>query len=381
MSADRPHSPPDVMRGGVASQATAHPPVPPSPVRSSGRGRGVWRGLVHGAVLVAAVLTPAPVVRAQDAAETLRRGQFLRSEIVRTESEQSYTCTLAPTSGSYPVLLFRRQERVRQHEVRIYEAVVEERVTDADTGRDGVTYRVLPGREIRGETTVRESTRDLGALAEAVFEVNGQAVRTDSSGLYVDRAQRLLVPFDDLSVNALDVAVRNPDLGAVSCRITRYLTLRWQDKRPEERMRLVQSDVLMALGADFEPVTGAGRDGLRIKATVPATVAAGEDCVVRVEAVNEGKRPVACLVGRLVGRHPWFSGTNFYLGNIPPGGRREFERAHRVPEDAIPGPAYALVAFWDVLGPIQKAAQPLRCKVVAPSQATPGDGTPAPAAP
>jgi len=308
-----------------------------------------------------------------------RRGQFLRTELLRAETEQTYSCALAPTSGSYPTLLFRRQERVRQHEARVYEVVVEDRVTDAETGRDGITYRALPGEEIRGETTTRETARDLGAFADAPFVVNGIAVQTDAAGLYVDTAQALLVPFDDLSVNALDVTVRHQELGTVSFRVTRYLTLRWQEKRPDERLRLVQTDLLVALGADFEPLTPAGHEGLRVSVSMPESVVCGQECVVRVEARNDGKRPVACLVARIFGRHAWLSGTTFYLGNIPAGTHRNFERVIHIPNGADLGPVFAAVGFWDILGPIREAVQPLSGTVVA--GAIPGPAAPTPAAP
>jgi hypothetical protein len=292
--------------------------------------------------------------------------------VIRTETTESYSCSLAPTSGSYPALLFRRQEQVRQHEARIYEAVAEERVTDAETGRDGITYRVLPGEEVRGETTTRETASDLGAFADASFEVNGVPVRTDRSGLYVDTEQRLLTPFDDLSVNVVELSIQHAELGALTSRVTRYLTLRWQDKRPEERLRLVQTDVLVALGADFEPVTATGRDGLRVMVALPETLLPGQQAVVRVEARNEGTRPLACLLARVFARHPWLSDLTFYLGNLPPGGQREFERVVRVPDNAVPGPVYAVVGFWDILGPLRQAAQPLSCTLASHPPASTG---------
>jgi hypothetical protein len=319
------------------------------------------------------ILAWAAPAAAQDPAgsQLRRRGQFLRTEVLRTESEPTFTCTLAPTSGSYPVLLFRRQERSRQHEVRIYEVVIEERETDAETGRDGINYRVLPGEEVRGETTTRESSRDLGPFSEASFAVNGIPVRTDRGGLYVDTAQKLLAAFDDLSVNVIDLEIRHAEYGAITSRMSRYLALRWQDKPPEERLRLVQTDLLVALGADFEPVTPASRDGLQLTVSLPDSLTPGQECVLRVEARNGGSRPVACLLGRVFGRHAWLSGVNVYLGNVPPGSRREFERVVRVPDDAAPGPVFGVVGFWDILGPLKDAARPLSCVIA---------GTPTPPA-
>ena len=88
-------------------------------------GRGPRRRAVALVLVGLALLGPA-LLQAQT--ETVRRrGQYLRTEVVRTDAEKTYSCTLAPTSGSYPTLLFRRLERLKQQEVRIYEVVVEER--------------------------------------------------------------------------------------------------------------------------------------------------------------------------------------------------------------------------------------------------------------
>jgi hypothetical protein len=293
-----------------------------------------------------------------------RRGQYLRTEVLRTDAEKTYSCTLAPTSGSYPALLFRRLERLRQQEVRIYEVVVEEKTTDAETGRDGVTYRVSPGDELRGETSVRETTRDLGSCADELFVVKGISLRTNAAGLYIDSAQKLLLPFDDLSVNVVDLEVRHQEMGTVSIRISRYLALRWDTKRPDERQKLMQTDLLMSLGADFEPLTSVGREGLRVRVSMPETIRPGQEVTVRVEVTNGGTRPVSCLVGRLFSRHPWLSGINVYFGNIPAGRTREFERLVRVPEDALPGYVFGAFGFWDILGSAKESAQALSSRIV-----------------
>ena len=305
-----------------------------------------------------------------------RRGQYLRTEVVRTEAQKTYSCTLAPTAASYPVLIFRRQERLRLQEVRIYEVVTEERTTDIESGREGIRYRVSPGDEMRGENTTRETNQDLGAFADEPFLVMDIAVRSDAAGLYVDRQQRLLVPFDDLSNNTVDLKVQHRELGPVTLRLSRYLTLRWNDKRPEERLRLVQTDLLVALGADFEPQALTGRDGLQIEIEVPASVQSGQSAVVRVRARNHGKRAVSCLTGRLFGRHPWLSGLNLYLGNVPPGGMREFERVIQAPAGSPAGAVFATLGFWDLLGPLPDLQRPISVRILPP--ANPTGATPQP---
>jgi hypothetical protein len=326
-------------------------------------GTAALSGLAFGLLVTGLVLCGPASVHGQTES-TRRRGQYLRTEVLRTDAEKTYSCTLAPTSGSYPALLFRRLERLKQQEVRIYEVVVEEKTSDAETGRDEVTYRVSPGDELRGETSSRETTRDLGPLADEPFLVNGISLRTNAAGLYVDDAQRLLLPFDDLSVNVVDLEVQHAEMGTVTARISRYLTLRWDTKRPDERQRLVQTDLLVSLGADFEPLTAVGREGLRLRVSVPETIRPGQEVTIRVEAINEGKRPVGCLVGRLFSRHPWLTGINVYLGNIPPAGSREFERLVRVPESAGPGNVYGVFGFWDILGTAKESAQALSCRIV-----------------
>jgi hypothetical protein len=266
--------------------------------------------------------------------------------------------------GSYPALLFRRLERLKQHEMRIYEVVVEEKSTDAETGREAVTYRVSPGDELPGETSTRETTRDLGPCADEPFVVNDISVRTNAAGLYVDSAQRLLLPFDDLTVMEVDLKVRHQEMGTVTARISRCLVLRWDPERPDDRLKLLQTDLLVSLGADFEPLKSVGREGLRVRVTMPETIRPGQDVTIRVEATNEGKRPVSCLVGRLFSRHPWLSGINVYLGNVPPAESREFERLVRVPDSAAPGGVFGVFGFWDILGAAKESAQALSSRIV-----------------
>lgn len=334
------------------------------PRQAHGLGRNVW-------ILLAGFVLAGSAMAQTDAGSGRRRGQYLRTEVLRTDASNSYSCTLAPTSGDTPALLFRRQERLVHHEVRIYEVVLEEKTTDAATGREGVSYRVSPGDEMRGETSTRETSRDLGPFANEPFVLNGADIRTDNAGLFTDTTQGLLKLFDDLGTNVITVEVRHRDLGAQPIRISRYLTLRWEGKRPDERLRLVQTDLLVALGADFEPVTAADRKGLQLRVNVPDTAAPGQDLAIRVTATNNGKRPVSCLVGRLFSRHPWCSGLNFYLGNVPPGATREFERRVRVPETAAPGPLFATIGLWDILGAMEGAGLPVTTRVSAASPAPP----------
>lgn len=328
-----------------------------------GPGRAPIFGLPFGLLLAGWVLIGTASAQGQTESAR-RRGQYLRTEVLGTDAEQTYSCTLAPTSGSCPALLFRRLERLKQQEVRIYEVVVEERTTDAETGRDAVNYRASPGDELRGETSTRETTRDLGPCADEPFVVNGISLRTNAAGLYVDSAQRLLLPFDDLSVHTVDLEVRHQEMGTVTTRISRYLALRWDTKRPDERLRLVQTDLLVSLGADFEPLASVGREGLRLRVAMPETIRPGQDVTIRVEATNEGKKPVSCLVGRLFSRHPWLSGINVYLGNVPPAGTRDFERLVRVPLDAEPGCVFGVFGFWDILGTVKESAQALTSRIV-----------------
>jgi hypothetical protein len=334
------------------------------PATHTQSGRGPRCGRAVALVLVGLALLGPTLLQAQT--ETVRRrGQYLRTEVVRTDAEKTYSCTLAPTSGSHPTLLFRRLERLKQQEVRIYEVVVEEKTTDAQTGRDAVTYRVSPGDELRGESSVRETTRDLGACADEPFVVNAVSLRTNAGGLYVDSDQRLLLPFDDLSVNAIDLEVRHEEMGTVTTRMSRYLTLRWDTKRPDERQKLVQTDVLVSLGADFEPVTAVAREGLRVRFSFPETIEPGQDVILRAEVTNEGKRPVSCLLGRLFSRQPWLSGINLYFGNVQPGATREFKRQVHVPESAAPGYVFGALGFWDIMGTVKESGQALSSRIVA----------------
>ena len=327
-------------------------------------GRVPISGLAFGVLLTGLILV-GPAVSWGQTESVRRRGQYLRTEVLRADAEKTYSCALAPTSGSYPAILFRRLERLKQQEARIYEVVVEEKTTDAETGRDSVTYRVSPGDELRGETSMRETTRDLGPFADEPFVVNGFSLRTNAAGLYVDSAQRFLLPFDDLSVNVVDLEVRHLEMGMVSARISRYLTLRWDTKRPDERMKLVQTDLLVSLGTDFEPLTSVGREGLSVRVSMPETIQPGQDVTIKVEAINGGKRAVSCLVGRLFSRHPWMTGINVYLGNVPAAGSREFERLVHVPESVTPGYVFAVIGFWDILGTAKELAQPLSSRIVA----------------
>jgi len=326
------------------------------------------------AVLTAVLLAATAPARAQAeaGAETARRrGQFLRSEVVKTDVDVTFSCTLAPTSGSQPALLFRRQERQRHHEVRIYEVVLEVRTTDPETGRESVAFRVSPGDEIRGETSVREVNRDLGPLVNESFTLSGTEIRTDDDGRFDDREQSLLRPFDDLGRHTLEIEIRHRDLGTQVLSLSRYLTLRWQSKRPDERLRLMQTDLLVALGLDFEPAASSDRQGLTLRVEAPEALVPGQVARLRVIAVNQGQRPVSCLVARLVSRQAWFNGMNLYLGNVPPGSRREFERVIRIPETAATGALFGAVGFWDIRGPLEGAALPVHTRIAAAPTARP----------
>ncbi len=350
---------------------TRHAPHEPPPWH---RGRFAAAPTVLAAALAAVLLaTTAPArAQAEAGAETARRrGQFLRSEVVKTDVDVTFSCTLAPTSGSQPALLFRRQERQRHHEVRIYEVVLEVRTTDPETGRESVAFRVSPGDELRGETNVREVSRDLGPLVNESFTLSGAEIRTDDAGRFDDLEQSLLKPFDDLGRHTLEVEVRHRDLGTQTLRLSRYLTLRWESKRPDERLRLMQTDLLVALGLDFEPAASSDRQGLALRVEVPETLVPGQVARLRVTAVNQGQRPVSCLVARLVSRQPWFNGMNLYLGNVLPGSRREFERVIRVPDTAAAGALFGAVGFWDIRGPLEGAALPVHTAIVATPTAQP----------
>jgi hypothetical protein len=138
---------------------------------------------------------------------------------------------------------------------------------------------------------------------------------------------------------------------------------------------VVQTDILVSLGVDFEPLTAVGRDKLRVKVTLPESISPGRDITIRVQASNGGARSVSCLVGRLFSRHSWLSGINFYLGNIPAGETREFERRVQVPADAAAGGVFGVVGFWDLLGTAKEAAQAVSSRIV-PADAAPPAVTP-----
>lgn len=298
-------------------------------------------------VVLIGVLSAAPALARK--VRTRVRGRYLRTEVTEEARRPTFTCRLARVPGSYVTLSFLRRQRVTYREVKIYQAVWRIQ-SEGEEDPDDIEYQPIPDDFIRGEENLRVDTEPGGVFANSVFHVNGVRMETDDQGMAVDRDQHILALFDDLARRDADLVLKHADLGTKVVTVTRELLLRAQDDAPVDLAALSASDVLCALGLDFEAKRRVNRDGVSIQASVPDTVRAGERFEVSLTVTNAGPAPTSSVIGRAFSRHEWFAGRNFYIGAVPVEETVTFTRVFTVPNDARGGRAFMSIGIWDILG-------------------------------
>ena len=298
-----------------------------------------WTFLLLIGILACFSVQAAPAVR--------RRGKYLRTEELKVETRKTYTVSLAQTKGSFPVLFFQGQSILTHHEVRVHEVLMEithENNGEGVTQRGSVEYTLVPGETMRGEEIRREELRQDGPLANMEFQVNGKVVRTDSQGHWIDSAQTMIAPFDDLRARALPLTIRHPELGEQTLTLTRNLI------RRENTAKEGSNDLLESFSMDFTQLRRTAVDGLTTKLIMANSAAIGSTLPATIEVSNSGPLPVSNLVARSFSSDPLLNGRWFYFGNLAPGEKRAFSRLFQIKEGT--DVRFVRFAFWSILGPI-----------------------------
>jgi len=274
-------------------------------------------------------------------------GKIVRTRVVDRTERRTLRAELVP-SGDGVVRVRLKDVRVRTiREVPVHEKILQY-VSDEDATKRPVRVEVVPDEFIEGPETVRTETVEVGPLAQGTVELNGEPVRTDADGVYVDDAERILSLFDVPGRKRATLVFTAKGWGAATVEVRR-------------------DELLASLGVDSSLTGAAGsNDGLVRTASIPGYVVPGQVVDVRIEFRNGGKTPVWGLEGRIFSRHAWLDGRKFYFGKVGAGGVRWFRRRLRVPKDASPGTYYAVIGFWDWLGPIPEKRVPVRIVVEGP---------------
>ena len=298
-----------------------------------------------------------------------RRGRFLRSEKLRTEHDEGFTCAVAPAGDSRPRLRFRKHDILSHHEVNIHEVVMEIKAPD-EMDRSKIRYEVVPEETMRGDQTVNTERRELGPAAHELFVVDGHQMRTDADGIAVDREGFLWRLFDDLAVMRHDLTINHAQLGRVVFRVRREL-VRKEARGSAPGGALAADDILQGLGLDFTQKRRPGRDGIQVALTYPDRVVPGQRFSITLQVGNEGEKDLSSVIGRIIGRHAWIGGRNFYIGSLSPGTTRSFAREFTVPENARLGDVFAVLGMWDILGDISSENIAMRLTVAADTDVAP----------
>ena len=304
-------------------------------------------------ILLACLLT---VAATQASAQTKfkRRGRFVEEQIEKKEEAPSYAVALEQTTGSLPVLAFRKQTIQTLHMVKMYETIVEVATLDNAKGpvyREKVEPEVVQGELMPGERYTNTKTIDGEPFANETFQIGGIDYTTDKDGRVTDVHQKLLAPFDPIAHNTTEIVVTHAKLGEKKIAITRDLL-----KKPTAVRKAVDEnappayDLLESLGLDFTQLRQNGKDGLIISYKVPESVKAGEIAKVKIDVANHGTLPIGTVLIRTFSREPWLDGKFFYFGNIAPGKTATFTREFTVPEKTTTEVSHVAFSVWNLLG-------------------------------
>lgn len=271
------------------------------------------------------------------------RGKLVGKRLVKTERQPGFTVKLVKSSGHLPQLAFTGYEVVTHHEVPRYEKLLEYRpkqsTEDADYG--SIRRELVPGEYIDGTVETRTERRELGPLADTGISLDGVAIRTNASGVYVDRSQQLLQPFDEPYAREVSLRLARTDADKLELTITR-------------------AEILASLGVSEETTPRNSRDGVHYSLTpAPEKPRPGDELRLTLTVQNKGKRSIDSVQARCISRHDWISGKNFYIGTLKPGEAKSFSRSFTVPNVAAPTVVFAAVGIRDRLGPASEHTVPV----------------------
>lgn len=298
------------------------------------------------------------------------RGNFLRTEIRKTEKREQYDCSLKTTSTSFPSIQFKRQTLFTYHEIRIYETL-ERTLVEGDSTTPKTTgsyqYRLLPGEFWEGESNVRTELKDSGPFANESFLINGQALQTDAEGTIIADAQSglaILEFFDNLNTRQLDLEIEHVLLG--NRKLTVYRTMPRRPKTDEKTLdENTMNDLLVSFNLDFyQRLTEPERQKLKVEYFLNTLeIEPGKPFTIIIKISNQGERETSCLLGRLFSREPWLNGKLFYFGAVPPGKAQIFSRTFLPDTGLKVDHCYAALALSDSWGELPRLQQNLKIPV------------------
>lgn len=297
------------------------------------------------------------IVSAQDKS----RGNFIRTEIRKTEKREQFSCALSSNSDSIPCLLFTRQILVTYFEVPIYETlerIMLERDDKAPKGPGSYHYRLIPGELWEGELTQREELQDAGVFSEENFVVNGVLLKTDKEAkIYADQKSELgiLEFFDNINKRRMELEIEHASLGSKTIEIYRIMPRQTQsdDRKADET---ADSDILCAMNIDFyqrsfEPE----RNKLKVEYFISTDeIKAGSTFSIMFKITNNGTTETSCLLGRSFSREAWLNGKLYYFGAIEAGKSKIFNRVFSADEILKTKNCYMLFALSDSWGELPK---------------------------
>ena len=302
--------------------------------------------------LLALVLLQAPLT-----AQEKCRGNFLRSEIRKTETREQYDCALKPVNVFFPCLQFKRQTHFTYHEIRIYETL-ERTIVEGDSNAPKTTgssqYRLLPGEFWEGESSIRSEIKEGGPFANETFLINGKTLQTDAEGNIIADAQsglEILDYFDNLNTRQLDLEIEHVLLG--TRKLTIYRTMPRRAKTDEKNLdENTVNDLLVAFNLDFyQRLTEPERQKLKVEYFLNTLeIEPGKPFTLIIKVSNQGSRDTSCLLGRLFSREPSLTGKLFYFGAIPPGKTQLFSRTILPDAGLKVDHCFAALAFSDSWG-------------------------------
>lgn len=285
------------------------------------------------------------------------RGNYIRTEIRKTEEQETFDCGLARNRQALPALQITRQIRYVYHEVKLYETLERtDRAPDQKIGKSFIDfeYRLLPGEIWPGEPETREELKEMGGFANETFFINGKRCQTNSAGLIFDNREtglELLEYFDRLSHRRLSLEVLHPKLGSRTLQIYRIMPRR---QRSDERNldETPERDLLVAMELDFfQRTSEPERRKLLVEiSSTSGPIVSGQPFTLSVTVSNGGQVDTSCLIGRTFSRDAWLHGRLFYFGAIAPGKAQTFTRTFTPTADLQTEQCFVQFSFSDSWG-------------------------------
>jgi hypothetical protein len=315
--------------------------------------------------LLALAYLPCPLV-----AQEKCRGNYLRTEIRKTEKREQYDCSLKSVNAAFPSLHFKRQTRFTHHETRIYETL-ERSALEGDSNAPktigSYQYRLLPGEFWEGENNVRIEVKESGPFANEIFLINGKTLQTDAEGVIVADSKsglEIMEFFDNLNARQLELEIEHVLLGSRKLKIFRTMPRRpkTDEKTLDEN---ILNDLLVSLNLDFyQRSVEPERQKLKVEYFLNTMeINPGKPFTIIVKVSNQGLRETSCLLGRLFSRESWLNGKLFYFGAISPGATQIFSRTLLPDESLKVDNCFAALAFSDSWGEIPQHQQNLKIPV------------------